>query len=80
MKLEDYIGMLQRKLEEVGNLEVAMTQGGYYADGKFADMYDDPKVESIELGRQIHWVDGKAVYGESNVQKFIVLGHSYQSY
>lgn len=80
MRLDAYIAMLQRKLEEVGNLEVAMTQGGYYAEGIFADLYEEAGTEWIELGRDIKWKDGVSYYTPSNKQEFLVLGHSYQSY
>lgn len=80
MKLEDYIAVLQRKLEEVGNVDVAMTQGGYYADGRFADLYDEPQIEVIDLGSRYIWVDGVSHIAPKNEKTFLVLGHSYQSY
>lgn len=72
MKLEDYIEMLQRKLLVVGNVEVVMTQAGYYADGAFADLYQDPELEQVTV--KYRWD------GPDEKETFLVLGHSYQSY
>lgn len=80
MKLEDYIEVLQKKLKEVGNVDVAMTQSGYYADGRLADLYDDPAIEEIELGSCYVWEDGVSRKMPSEKKNFLVLGHSYQSY
>jgi hypothetical protein len=71
VKLEDYITMLQRKLIVLGNVEVAMTQGGYYADGPLADLYDDPQLEDVKMWE---WKTPE------RVETYLVLGHSYQSY
>jgi hypothetical protein len=81
MKLSEYIDVLKTRLQELGvDPEVCMTQGGYYAEGVFADMYDSPVLRDIELGREIKWKDGQSYYTPSQVETFLVLGHSYQSY
>ena len=48
MKLKDYIEMLQKFLvdnEHLSDTEVCITQDGYYADGMFADIYEEPELE-----------------------------------
>lgn len=82
MKLSEYIEVLKEKLVELGvDPQVVMTQGGYYAEGVFADLYDEPELRTIELGCEFKWgKDGKSYYTEPKPQEFIVLGHSYQSY
>lgn len=73
MKLSEYIEILQRKLAEMPqDPEVAMTQAGYYSDGAFADLYEDPEIEEVKT--RIRWD------GPDEKANFLVLGHSYQSY
>lgn len=79
MKLSLYIEMLQRKLVEYPqDPEVAITQGGYYAEGCFADIYDQPTVKVINLDTS-RWEDGVLVKTVDS-KEFLVLGNSYQSY
>lgn len=82
MKLSEYIEVLKAKLVELGvDPDVCMTESGYYAGGVFADLYEDPQLESIEV--RYPWgtlPDG--TYGrlpDCN-ETFLVLGHSHQSY
>lgn len=80
MKLSEYIEVLKQRLEELGvDPEVAMTQGGYYSDGVFADLYDEPQIEEIQINDGYGWVDGKYVRQEPIMKDFLVLGHSYRA-
>lgn len=93
MKLQEYINVLQSWLEqnpEAADMEVVMTQEGYYSDGDFADLYDEPEIEGIS----IHKTDesGKFMYETvrfytrevnmpvKEIRKYVVLGHSHQNY
>ena len=81
MKLSEYIEVLKQKLVELGvDPDVCMTEGGYYADGPFADLYDEPQIEEIKIKGGYGWVDGSYVRVETEKKTFLVLGHSYQSY
>ena len=46
MKLSKYIEMLQTYLEinPETDIEVIMSQSGYYSEGEFADLFDIPEV------------------------------------
>lgn len=93
MKLQEYINVLQSWLDqnpEAASMEVVMTQEGYYSEDVFADLYDEPEIETIKTKKRDE--SGKAVYSNVNfygretkvpvmeAQKFVVLGNSYQSY
>lgn len=80
MKLEDYINILQGRLELVGNVDVAITESGYYSEGKFADLYEIPEMKSIQINNEYKWVDGDYKRVDPIYQDFLVLGHSHQSY
>lgn len=81
MKLSEYIEVLKQKLVDLGiDPEVCMTEGGYYANGPFADLYDEPQLEDINVNDGYGWVDGRYVRVEPDVKSLLVLGHSYQSY
>lgn len=81
MKLSEYIEVLKEKLAELGvDPQVVMTQGGYYSDGVFADLYEEPQIEEIQINESHGWVNGKYVQQAPILQEFLVLGHSYQSY
>ena len=75
--LEDYIKILQEKLKEHGNIEVAICEEGNYSSGQFAELYDDPAVEEFKF--YIPWVlpDGTLTPG-SEVRKVLVIGMSNQ--
>ena len=47
MLLSEYIKRLQEFAAKNPDLEVAITQEGYYASGKFADLYETPEIETI---------------------------------
>lgn len=80
MKLSEYIEVLKQKLVELGvDPDVCMTEGGYYANGPFADLYDDPQIEEIKISGY-GWVGGAYTQIEPEMKSFLVLGHSYQSY
>ena len=83
MKLSEYIKMLQEYSKTVEDIEVCMTQHGYYADGEFADLYDIPEIKTIivkeanlKFIRGIGWT----TISPEIKQQFIVLGDSYQNY
>lgn len=82
MKLSEYIEVLKGKLEELGvDPEVVMTQKGYYSDGIFADLYEEPEMRRVQISDGYGWAKGSYVKIEEPVKKdFLVLGHSYQSY
>ncbi|WKV20469.1 hypothetical protein 16Q_076 [Pseudomonas phage 16Q] len=81
MKLSEYIEMLQHKLAELPqDPDVAFTQAGYYSDGAFAYLYDEPQIEEIQINESYGWVNGRYVQQAPILQDFLVLGHSYQSY
>lgn len=44
MTLSEYIKMLQNYESVHGSTEVAITQSGYYAEGKFADLHHPPEI------------------------------------
>lgn len=67
MLLSEYIEVLQAALLATGDKPVEMTQGGYYAEGWFADLHIPPTIDEYDG-------DGRAD------TDFYVLGHSYQSY
>jgi hypothetical protein len=71
MMLSAYIQILIGKLDDVGDIEVAMTQNGYYADGPLANLWSDPHVEKITLHK---YTDAE------ETKTYLVLGNSYQSY
>ena len=71
MKLSEYIVMLQEFALNNPDLEVCMTEAGYYADSPFADLYDKPEIKECDVSTE---------YKVRTMQPFIVLGHSYQSY
>lgn len=67
MLLSEYIKILKSTLKTHGDKPVEMTQGGYYADSRFADVYVPPIIEEYN--------------GDCRADTdFYVLGHSYQSY
>lgn len=80
MKLSAYIETLQQKLADLGDVEVAITQSGYYAEGQFADFYEIPKLQHLCIAGGWRWVDGKQVHVPEAYQDFLILGHSHQSY
>lgn len=82
MKLSEYIEVLKQALSDLGvDPEVAMTQSGYYADGVFAELYDEPQIEELQVNSSYAWVDGKYVKKEEpDNRAFLVLGNSHQSY
>lgn len=67
MLLSEYIAVLQNTLATTGDKPVEMTQGGYYADGWFADLYVPPTIDEYDS-------DCRAD------TDFYVLGHSDQRY
>lgn len=71
MKLSEYIKLLQELEPTHGDLEVAFTQEGYYAEGKFADLYEEPEAKSFLI---------KNLVKETVKKDFLVLGHSSQHY
>ena len=83
MKLKDYIEMLQKFLvdnEHLSETEVCITQEGYYADGMFADIYEEPEPEVksyFNVERNAYNYDTKTT---KVTKQFIVLGHSSQNY
>jgi len=83
MKLKDYIEMLQKFLadnEHLSETEVCITQEGYYADGMFADIYEEPELEVksyFNVERNAYNYDTKTT---KVFKQFIVLGHSSQNY
>lgn len=48
MTLSDYIKVLQALEAEHGDKPVAMTQRGYYSEGLFADLFDQPEIQTLE--------------------------------
>lgn len=81
MTLSEYIKVLQELEADHGNLQVVMTQSGYYADGGFADLFDSPEV------KKIHSYYEEIIDGDWSKRKkiptcndYVVLGHSNQSY
>jgi len=50
MTLNEYITILQdfSRNNNCGHLPVAITQEGYYAQGKFADLFDEPEIKNIK--------------------------------
>ncbi len=86
MKLSSYIEMLQQYVKdfpEHADIPVCMTQGGYYSDGPFADLYLPPEKEVVNYNINV-LVDKNRKFGptrlERHSEEFIVLGSSYQSY
>jgi hypothetical protein len=81
MTLSEYIKVLQALEPDHGDTHVCMTQGGYYADGKFADLYDMPEIETIEFYYEEiidgDWWKRKRIPYK---QEYLVLGHSSQNY
>lgn len=74
MKLSAYIEMLQRKQAEIGqDIEVAFTQAGYYSDGPLADLYENPEIREI-------FINTGGWSSPDITEKYLVLGHSIQSY
>lgn len=71
MMLSDYIEILKGRLEELGDIEVAMTQRGYYADGPLADLHSMPVIEEVTLNRY---------RDDQSTKEYLILGDSYQSY
>lgn len=47
MLLSEYIKVLQDFAANNPDLEVAITQEGYYAEGKLADLWETPEFEKI---------------------------------
>lgn len=82
MLLSEYIEVLKAALVTNGDAEVAMTQSGYYSDGMFAELYDVPEFERVELGRTSYWDNVAKAYKAtpSNMVDMCILGHSHQSY
>lgn len=81
MTLSEYIKVLQSLEVEHGDLQVAMTHGGYYADGNFADLFDHPEVRNIKSYYE-EIIDGdwsKRKRIETN-NEYLILGHSQQNY
>lgn len=81
--------MLQEFLQKHGeDLEVCMTEGGYYSSGPFADLYEEPEIQEITFtyeelkpgfDKPFSW--NKADYiKKRKTQTYIVLGNSYQNY
>lgn len=71
MKLARYIRMLEGKLDDLGDVDVAFTQSGYYSDGPFADIHSDPVMEDVVID---------AYRDTETTKRFLVLGNSHQSY
>ena len=83
MKLKDYIEMPQKFLidnEHLSETEVCITQDGYYSDGIFADIYEEPELEVksyFSVERNAYNYDTKTT---KVTKQYIVLGHSSQNY
>lgn len=81
MTLSDYIKVLQSLEPLHGDKPVAMTQSGYYSEGNFADLFDEPSVEKVKSYYEEiiagDWTKRKRIPTE---ETFVVLGHSHQSY
>lgn len=70
MKATELILALQKLVEQEGNnVEVYMTESGYYSDGNIADIYP-PKVYKF-----CHYIDDQLEHVE-----VWSIGHSHQSY
>lgn len=82
MLLSEYIKMLKRTLVEHGDHHVAITQDGYYAEGIFAQLYTKAELQILdERPNRYKWIEGIHTLVEEGVTcKYVVLGHSYQSY
>lgn len=81
MQLEDYINILRGRLDRLGNVDVCMTESGYYSDGPFAELYAIPEMKSIKINDGWKWIDGEHVKtNEPEYKDFLVLGNSHQSY
>ena len=83
MKLSEYINMLQEYSKTADDLEVCITENGYYSDGPFADLYDLPEVETIvtkAANRVFKEGVGWTTLEPEYVNTFIVLGNSTQNY
>lgn len=80
MMLKDYIEMLQRKFDNYGNVEVAITEEGYYSAGRFAEVYDEAELSQINMAGGYRFVNGNPVKVPDNFKNFLVLGHSSQNY
>lgn len=81
MTLSEYIKVLQEVEEQHGNLQVVMTQSGYYSEGSFADLFDYPEVQTIKSYYEEvidgDWSKRKRIPTNN---EYVVLGHSHQSY
>lgn len=88
MKISEYIHMLQEFSKTCDDLQVVITQSGYYADGDVADLYSIPEVKEVVFRDATYkYVDIPGVRGRTRVlvtpaskERTIVLGHSHQSY
>jgi len=83
MKLKEYIEMLQdyqKNNPQLADIEVVITQQGYYADGGFADIYDEPEFETKTYNNVEYSAYNYQTKTTKVTKQFIVLGHSSQNY
>lgn len=81
MTLSEYIKRLQALEENNGHLPVVMTQSGYYAESRFADLFDFPEIRTILLGiGEYNQSDSFGDREKVSKQVYVILGHSHQSY
>lgn len=71
MKASEYARLINKAVKEYGDLDVCMTQSGYYADGIFAQLHA-PQMQELDISDYDADVEVMV--------KYIVLGHSLQTY
>lgn len=86
MLLKDYVKLLESYVSEYGDVEVAITQEGYYSDDPLAELYTRPLLQNIKHRAHYHYVtdsEGALVWKvnkpETN-KEYFVIGHSEQNY
>ena len=83
MKLKDYVEMVTKFKDNnphLSEVEVCITQDGYYAQGEFADIYDKPGVEAKSYFNVIYNSYGDETKTTRVTKEFVVLGNSSQNY
>jgi hypothetical protein len=82
MKLKQYIEILQKFNDDnphLSEVEVCITQDGYYAQGEFADIYDEPKFK-VKSSFNVEYNPYNYNTKTTKVTKqFVILGNSTQN-